>query len=196
MAKIRGKEEQAVRATQLIAGIKQHFPDASAKLTLGSVTYTVAELTTLFQSFVDLRAATDAAQAVAKAKLLAEVSGAPPIRGTVAAFVAYLKASFGNSPDTLADFGLSPRKVRAPLTAEQTAIAVAKRKATREARHTMGSQQKKAVKGSVLVTVTSTPLAPAQPIVAPTAPATPAPSAGGATTAAAAVTGGATIQHP
>jgi hypothetical protein len=190
-----GKEAQATRVTQLIAGIKQHLPDASAKLTVGSVTYTVAELTTLFQSFVDLRAATGAAKAAAKAKLLAEVTQAPPIRGVVSAFVAYLQASFGNSPDALADFGLSPRKARTPLTAEQTAVAVAKRKATRQARHTMGSRQKKAVKGSVEVTVTSTPLAPAQPIVAPSTPATAAPSAAGATTAAAA-TGGATSPHP
>jgi hypothetical protein len=195
MSKTTGKEAQAIRVKQLITGIQQHFPDASVKLTVGSVTYTVAELTALFQSFVDLRAATDAAKSAVKAKLLAEGFQTPPIRGAVSAFVAYLKASFGNSPDTLADFGLSSRKATAPLTTEQTATAVAKRKATREARHTMGSQQKKAVKGSVAVTITSTPLAPAQPIAAPSTQATPAPSAGGATTAAAA-TGGVTVPHP
>ena len=60
----------------------------------------------------------------------------------------------------LADFGINP-KARAPLTVEAKAAAAAKRAATRAARHTMGSQQKKAIKGDVtgvLVTpITSTP---------------------------------------
>ena len=148
---------------QLIAGIQKHFPDGSVVLTVGAAAYTVSQWTTLLQSFVDLRADTEAAQATAKAKLIAETAQAPSLRGVVSAFVEYVKASIGNSPETLADFGLSPRKARAPMTAEQAAAAVIKRQATRAARHTMGSKQKQAVKGSVQVTVTATPLAPPQP---------------------------------
>jgi hypothetical protein len=195
MVKAAGKETQATRVKQLLAGINKHFTDASAKLTVGSVTYTVAQLTSLLQSFVDIRAATDAAKAAASARVLAETAQAPPLRDAIAAFVAYVRASFGNSPDTLADFGLSPRKARAPLSAEQTATAVAKRQATRQARRTMGSQQKKAVKGSVQVTITSTPLAPAQPIVAPAAPVAPAASPAGGAITTASGTGGAAVPH-
>jgi hypothetical protein len=43
---------------------------------------------------------------------------------------------------SLADFGLNPKKARTPLTIEEKAAAAAKRKATRAARHTMGSKQK------------------------------------------------------
>jgi hypothetical protein len=194
MLKAQGKETQATRVTQLITGFNKHFPDGSVTLTVGGATYTVSQLTSLFQSFVDMRTATETAQAAAKAKLIAETAQAPALRGVISAFVAYVKASFGNSPDTLADFGLSPRKARTPMTAEQTATAVLKRNATRAARHTMGSKQKKEVKGSVQVTVTSTPLAPAQPVVVAPAPAAPAPAAGGSS--AAAGTGGGTSPHP
>jgi hypothetical protein len=56
----------------------------------------------------------------------------------------------------LADFGIHP-KARTPPTVEASLAAVAKRRATRAARRTMGSQQKKAVKGDVTgVVVTPT----------------------------------------
>ena len=50
----------------------------------------------------------------------------------MSAFVAFVKATFGNSPDVLADFGLKPRKARTPLTIDQMAAAV--REARRNAR--------------------------------------------------------------
>ena len=59
--------------------------------------------------------------------------------GSVPAYVAYIKAAYVGSLGVLADIGIS-LKSRAPLTVE--AAAVAKRGATREARHTMGSQQR------------------------------------------------------
>jgi hypothetical protein len=47
----------------------------------------------------------------------------------MAAYVAFVKATFGASPDALADFGLKPRKARPPLTIDQMAAAAAKRTA-------------------------------------------------------------------
>jgi hypothetical protein len=49
--------------------------------------------------------------------------------------------ALAGSIDGLADFGLTPRKVRV-LTPEKKAIAAAKAKATRAARGTKGSVQK------------------------------------------------------
>lgn len=177
-----GKETQVSRVKQLIAGVNKHFPDASAKLTVGGAPYTVTELTALLQSLVDLRSAADVAKAAAKAKLVAESAQSPSLRGVVSALVAYVKATFGNSPDVLADFGLSSPRARAPLTAERQTVAVAKRNATRAARHTMGSQQKKSVKGAV-VGVVMTPISAAPVATTPSSPTAPATSAG--TTAAA-----------
>jgi hypothetical protein len=165
-----GKNNEASRVKLLIDGANKHFPNASQTLTVGGATYTATALKTLLQRVVDLREAVDVAKAAASARVAAEVAEAPSLRGVVTAFAAYVKATYGNSPDTLADFGLSPRKARTPLTAEQNTVAVAKRAATRAARHTTGSKQKKAIKGSVKVTVTTTPLAAPQPVVTPAAP--------------------------
>jgi hypothetical protein len=161
---IKSKTNQASGVRQLLTGANKHFPNGSDKLTVGGATYTVSALTMLLQSFVDLREAVDASKAATKAKIDAERAQAPSLRGVVSAFEAYVKAMFGNSPEALGDFGLSPRKARTPLTAEQKIVAVQKRAATRAMRHTMGSKAKKAVKGSVQVTVSSTALAEPQPI--------------------------------
>jgi len=187
MSKRIGKSDQASRVKQLIAGTNKHYSNASQPLAFGGATYTATALTALLQSFVDLRQAVDDAAAAHRTKVAAEAAQAPHLRGVISAFVAYVKATFGNSPDALGDFGISPRKARAPQTAEQKAAAVAKRAGTRAARHTMGANQKKTIKGGpVTVTITSTSVSAAK-LAVPTSPS--APTAPPATPAAAAVAG-------
>src|ERR1019366_5257746 len=143
-----GKGTNTVLAKQLIAGAQKHFSAASS-LTFGNATVTPAELEASVQTLVDLRAAVDDAKTATKAKIAAENAQGPPLRSRMAAFVAFVKASFGPTPDVLADFGLKPKKAPTPLTIEQKAAAAAKRAATRAARRTMGAKQKKAVKGTI-----------------------------------------------
>lgn len=57
-------------------------------------------------------------------------------------------AIFGEDSPKLADFGFSAQR-RAVWTEEMHVAAVAKRKATREARHTTGPKAKLAIKGTV-----------------------------------------------
>jgi hypothetical protein len=87
-----------------------------------------------------------------------------------------LLATFGNATDTLALFGLEPRKVPAPRTGPEIAAAAAKAEATRKARGTTSKKQKLAVTGNV-TGVTVTPITtPAE--AAPSAQlATPTPTA-------------------
>jgi hypothetical protein len=174
-----GKSNEASRVSQLITGTNKHYSNGSQQLSVGGVTYTVSALTLLLQSFVDLREAVDATRAAARAKVQAENAQAPTLRKVVSAYVAYVKARFGNTPDVLVDFGIAPHKERTPMSAEQKAAAVAKREATRAARHIMGKNQRKKVTAPVRVTLTTTPLAEPQPIVAAPAPA-PAPAGGSA----------------
>src|SRR5262249_207703 len=98
--------------------------------------------------------------------------------------VAYVKATYGDSPEVLADFGIHP-KAPAQLTVEQKAAKAAKSAATREARHTQGSKQKKSVNGDV-VAVDVTPIVATKPGGAeqPSSPTGPVTS--GSTTATAA----------
>jgi hypothetical protein len=150
------KTKKADLALQLIAGTQKHLAGI-ASLMFASGTFTPAQVEAQLQALATLRSEVEAAKATAAAKLATETAQAPALIAYQDAFVAFVKAAFGNSPDVLADFGLLPKKARTPLTVEQKAAAKAKRDATRKARGTMGSKQKLAVKGNVTgVTITAT----------------------------------------
>jgi hypothetical protein len=80
-----------------------------------------------------------------------------------------LLVAFDGKIDTLAAFGLAPRRVHA-ATPEENLARTQKILATRAARHTMGSRQKAAIKG----TVPPRPAASAPPVVTASAVSTPA----------------------
>jgi hypothetical protein len=151
-----GKNKAASRAEQLAAGIQKHF-GTGGSLVVAGTPLTPAEVLASMQTLADLRAAVSDAKAALQAKVAAEEAQAPALRRRMTAFVAYVRATLGNAPDVLADFGLKPTKTPEPLTVAQRTEAVARAKATRAARHTMGPQQKKAVKGTVTTIVSSAP---------------------------------------
>jgi hypothetical protein len=179
----KNKSNEATLAEQLAAGTQKHLSTIT-QLIVGSGTYTATQVETQLNAFAALRNDVDAAKAVVKAKLADEATQLPAMRAFFIAFIAFVRAAFGNSPDILADFGLAPKKVPTPLTAVQKAAAAAKAKATRQARGTKGSKAKLAVKGNVtgvvVTTVTSSPAVSAAPEPAQPAPttsnATPAPA--------------------
>jgi hypothetical protein len=170
---VRGKNSGPTLALQLIAGTDKHLTSATQVLLAGG-SFTPAEVTAKLQSLVKLRTDVDAAKATTQAKLAAEKADMPALRIFMDAYATFVRAAFGTQPDVLADFGLQP-KTRAPLTVEAKAAAVAKRAATRAARHTMGSKQRKDIKGAV-TGVTITPQVSSPPVA--TAPATTAPATG------------------
>jgi hypothetical protein len=174
-----GKAAMAARVGQLIAGTRKRFANGGEKLTLrGGLVVTVDEAVGELQKFVDNRAAVVEAQATAKAKVAAERSDMPARIAFIQAFDAFVKFMFGNDATALADFGDAPPKARVPMTAEQKAVATAKRKATREARGTIGPKAKKNVKGHVTAKLVVTPVT----VVEAGAPAAAAAQNGAATT--------------
>ena len=172
------KASETARATQYIAGFQKHLATVTS-LTLASVAYNPAQITTALTALVALYAAVETAKSVVKAKLTVETAQAPALLSLMAALVSYVKLTYSESPDVLADFGLVPRKAPTPLTTAQRALANAKSLATRKARGTTGSKAKKAVKGNV-VDVVVTPVTAAPPVASSAAPSPPA-VAGGAT---------------
>ena len=142
----------------LIAGALKHYPNGSAVLSVGGASFTVTSLVQVLQDFVDQRTAVENAQAVVKAQVATERARAPDRLAVIRAFEKVVRGTFGNSADVLADFGLAPVRSPKPQTAEQKAVAAAKRKATRQARHTMGKVQKKDVKGAISASLVVTPL--------------------------------------
>ena len=188
--KSKGKQTVSALATLLIAGTNKRLASTTQVLIAGS-SFMPAQVIERLQAIVNLRSDVDVAKASTKAKLATEKADMPALRAFMDAFVTFVKAAFSSQPDALADFGLHP-KARTPLTVEQKTAAAAKRKATRAARNTMGSKQKKSVKGDV-TGVTVTPVtAPKPPAAAPTSPNAPATSAGPTATTAAPAPSGAT----
>jgi hypothetical protein len=179
--KAEGKSQFALVAQQLSAGTAKHLTAATPVAFMGG-SFTPAQITTELQQVVTLRSDVNTAKAAVTAKVATEKTDLPSLRTFIAAYKAYLKVAFGTSPDVLADFGLAPKARSTPTTATKAA-AVVKRTATRAARHTMGTVQKKAVKGDV-TDVTLTPVISAPvPTVAPPAPAGPTTSGAAPVTA-------------
>jgi hypothetical protein len=133
--------EACADVRQLISGANKHFTP-SELLRVGGATITVTELTEIMQRFVDNKDAIATQRAALAARIQAERVAAPSQLAVIRAFETVVRGAFGDAADALADFGLTPPKPRSPMTAEATAVAVAKRAATREARHTMGKNQR------------------------------------------------------
>jgi hypothetical protein len=155
----------------LVTGLQKELPNGS--FTLLSTVVTSASLILTLQSLINALQAVNTAQSAAKAALVdfhaESATSGPQIR----ALMKTLGTMFANSPDTLAVFGLKPRKVPAPRTPAQKATAAAKAKATREARGTASKKAKAAVTGNV-IGVTITPITAPAPAPEPPVPTQPA----------------------
>lgn len=175
-----GKNSKATRVGQLIAGARKHFPNGSQAISLEGAPTTIDGTLNQLQGFIDNRTAVVTAQATAKTKLAAERNAMPVLTALIEAFTAFVKLTFGPQADVLADFGIPAPKAATPLTAEQKAVAAAKRKATREARGTKGPKAKLAVHGDITAKLVVTPASPpaAEALTVPaTEPVAPAPAA-------------------
>ena len=143
------KTTRADKIRKVKAGLQKYYPGTN--LVLGGTTYSPAELQVFLQADVD---ANDAST-VARAKWLGAVTAARatdatalPVLTAIEHAVQAQYAGSATQSTVMADFGYaSPnRKV---LTAAEKSAAAAKARATRAARHTMGSRQKAKVTGVV-----------------------------------------------
>ena len=174
------RSQQQVADQKLIDGLTKHAATIQS-VVIGGTSHSTAALVAAMQA----RLATASAALTTRATWLSAVKEDADERANTKALVSGLRqamqVAFAGSIDALADFGLKPRKQPAARTPEEKASAVAKALATRKARHTMGSQQKKGVKGAVPDIVVTT-VTPAQPTAAvPTGPSAPATSTGPST---------------
>ncbi len=174
----KSKAATLAQVQALLAGTQKHTPNGS--FTFGGATYTAAALGQLIESLVAAINAVTAAQTGAKAAVTALDGVKAKVVPVLQGYKRYLRTTYGNDPQTLADYGLQPAKAAKPRSGEQNAAAAAKAKATRIARGTASKKQKLAVKGNVTGVVVTPVTAPeatspsAQPASA-TPGATPAP---------------------
>ena len=141
---------------KLIAGVQQHQAQF-ASVSVDGQSMTSAGIVALLQGRVDAVKAVENAEAALKAALKAERDGRVKSSTFRSALVRLIVGMFLSSPDTLAAFGLTAPKA-GTKTVKVKAEAIAKSKATREARHTMGKNQK--------LEITGTPETPATPVTA------------------------------
>jgi hypothetical protein len=152
-----------------ITGINKHY--AGQTLLLNGQSVTAAQLVTLFQSVADAETAAkqaDTSRTAAVAKATTAMQQAQPM---AKAFKATVLAAFGADPTTLADFELTPPKVR-EISPATKAAAAQKAAATRKALGTKGSKQKAEAK-KALATASSPATPPPAATPAPTTPTPP-----------------------
>jgi len=132
---------------QVIVGIERHLQNVSS-LALVGTTFTPAELVKLIQSRIDSTNAAAAARANLHLASEAHKQLSAHVTQVIHGLRQVVLNMFGSASPVLADFGFSAPK-KPQLTPEQKAAAAAKRKATREARHTLGRKQKAKIHGAV-----------------------------------------------
>jgi hypothetical protein len=153
-------------------GLTKHLTTLPS-FTIGSASFKAADVITSLQERISTADTVDSTRATWQMAVKANRDQRAKTNSLISGVRQTLQVMFAGSIDTLADFGLKPRKTPAALTPEERVASVAKAKATRKARSTMGPKQKAKIKGTV-------PAAPAiEPAAtAPTAqpgPASPAP---------------------
>lgn len=158
---VRNKTQKADLANKLAEGTQKHLTGMST-LPFGSGSFTPAEVEAKLERLATLRANANAARLLLQECVAAEHQEGPDLLLFMSEYMAFVMAVFARSPTVLADFGLSPRKPRTPLTVEQKVAQKAKSDATRKARGTKGKKQRLAIKGDVtgVVIAPVTPKAP------------------------------------
>lgn len=131
----------------LEAGVQKYLGNRT--VVLASESYTGAQL--LARVGLSLDAATRLQ--AAKGALADALANDRKIKKSEAAFLLDLKnllrLNYSDSATTLGAFALEPRKKRPVPTPQEALVAVAKGRATRVERKTMGKRQKAAIKGNV-----------------------------------------------
>jgi hypothetical protein len=152
------KTTRSDRNRQMIAGVKKHFANTPS-IVVDGTSYTPADIEGVLQTSIDSSDATTAATAVFHKAVAAEKAAHAKGDSVYRGLRVLLSHQYMAMPDTLADFGVLLPQRQTP-NAEAVAGAVAKRAATRVARHTMGKRQKSGIKGQVPATSPTTAPSP------------------------------------
>ncbi len=168
---------------KMSAGIKKYLVNIPS-LSVAGQDMTPAQLAQMFDERVASTQDVQAATAARTTAVKANRDNRAKTASTVSAITNIVRGMFSNSPSTLAEFGLTPRKVAQKSTTTKK-VAALKAKATRAARHTMGKDQKANIKGAVpasdISVIDGSSSTAAGPVTTPPPTHVTLPSPGGAT---------------
>jgi len=172
----KNKENRTVRTSadqKLIDGLKKHQGSLTS-LFIEGASMSVADVMTTLQGRITSADSVLSARATWLGAVAADKQAREASQPFVSKVRQAVRVAFSGA-ETLADFGLAPRKPRV-VTPTTQVQASAKAKATRKARNTMGARQKEKVKGDV-TGISVTPVV-THPVDAPSpGGGTPAPGA-------------------
>jgi hypothetical protein len=140
---------------QLLAGAEKDLPVTST-VDINGQEMKQSDIVAKLQGWIQLYEQKDAAKVAAGTAVQALKAVVPEITQFKVVFGQALKQVLGKSSPLLSDFGLGVTQRKVP-TAATRVLAKAKSAATRKARNTMGSVQKKTVKGAGVTSVTVSP---------------------------------------
>jgi hypothetical protein len=131
-----------------LGGIDKHFP-AGTTVTLGGTQYAAADLKKILTDDLTALTNTGTLRASLHVAVLAEQETRAKARSVLKLLRAYIVATNGaNAASVLQDLGYPPPRVT-KMTVKAMALKADRNLATRVARGTKGTQQKKAIKGTV-----------------------------------------------
>jgi hypothetical protein len=160
--------DATVADQKLIDGLTKNAA-AIPSIVLAGTTVTTKDIVTTLQARVDSAKAVLSTRATWQATVQADRAERDKTKAFVSGLKQSLLVAFSGRIDTLADFGLVPRKVTV-LTPEQKIARTQKTLATRAARHTMGTKQKSTIHGTVPAPVPVNPAPAPTPAPKPTTP--------------------------
>jgi hypothetical protein len=140
---------------QMLAGAQKDLP-ATSTVDINGQELKQSDIVAKLQGWIQLCEQKDAAKAAAGTAVQALKAIEPEVTQFKVSFGQALKQVLGKSSPLLSDFGLNVTQRKVPTT-ETRLLAKAKSAATRAARKTMGKEQKKAVKGLGVTSVTVSP---------------------------------------
>jgi hypothetical protein len=166
----KNRTDETTSEQMLINGLNKHATTIPS-VAIAGASVTTKDIVATLQARIDSARAVLSTRATWQAAVQADRTERDKTKTFVSGLKQALLVAFAGQIDTLADFGLTGRKITV-LTPEEKLVRAAKAKATRAARHTMGSKQKAGIKGTVAPTAPASP-APSAPTPSPTPPAPP-----------------------
>jgi hypothetical protein len=134
--------DACTRRLRALAG----YVDTNTTIAINGRKLGLADVLAIYEECLASRSDLAQKRAAARAAMGRRATAEAARREADQALKAWAGAEFGIESKEAIDFGFPPAK-KPVLTAEAKALAVARRKATREARHTMGKNQKGEIRG-------------------------------------------------
>jgi hypothetical protein len=143
---------------------------ASEKLVANREEVTMGDITAALNERIKLGLAAERARELSRKATADHLAAVERTKVLVGSVRTQIVARIGADDPGLLDYGIAPRKGRAQLTVEEKAFKVAKAKATRTARGTLGKRELAAVRGEAPAQIILGDAPPPQPIASNASP--------------------------